>query len=116
MEASPVVHPSEKTLSSYGLGKLDDHQAEAVNRHLKDCAACQSRVAEMTSDTFLGRLREAQARPGSVLPVGSSIAGISKLDAGSSQTTPPPAQHFAPGPGRAPGLPWRTGHAKTWRI
>ena len=97
MEASPVVHPSEKTLRPYGLGKFDDHQAEAVNRHLKDCAACQSRVAEMTSDTFLGRLRDAQARPGSVLPVGSSIAGISKLDAGSSQTMPPPASTLPPG-------------------
>ncbi len=43
MEESPVVHPSEKTLSFYGLGKLDDHQAEAVNRHLKDCAACQGK-------------------------------------------------------------------------
>ena len=116
MEASPVVHPSEKTLRSYALGKLDDHQAQAVNRHLKDCAACQSRVAEMTSDTFLGRLRDAHARPGSVLPVGSSIAGISKLDAGSSQTSPPPAQHLASGSCRAPGLPWRTGHAKIRRI
>ena len=29
----------------------------------------------MTSDTFLGRLQDAQARPASIPPVGSSLAG-----------------------------------------
>ena len=68
MEASPVVHPSEKTLSSYGLGQLDDHQAETVNRHLKDCAACQSRVAEMNAGIGLVPLAPLTDVPAAVLP------------------------------------------------
>ena len=34
MDAAPSLHPTDQTLSSYGLGKLDDRSAEAVNEHL----------------------------------------------------------------------------------
>ena len=57
-----AVHPTDQILQSYGLGKLDDASAESVNKHLEGCAACQGRVAEMSSDSFLGRLRGAQGR------------------------------------------------------
>ncbi len=34
MGVTPAVHPSDQTLSTYGLGKLDDASAESVNKHL----------------------------------------------------------------------------------
>ena len=39
MDARPATHPTDQTLSSYGLGKLDDRAAEAVNEHLILCSA-----------------------------------------------------------------------------
>ena len=95
--AAPTAHPSDQTLQSYGLGKLDDLQAEAVGKHLEECDACRGRVAEVTSDTFLGRLRDAQARPESIPPVGSSLAGLSKLGGESRTPAPPPASTLPPG-------------------
>jgi hypothetical protein len=34
MGATAAVHPTDETLQSYGLGKLDDCSAEAVSSHL----------------------------------------------------------------------------------
>ncbi len=97
MAAPAAVHPSEQTLQSYGLGKLDDMLSEAVAKHLAECDSCRVRVAELTSDTFLGRLQEAQARPASIPAVGSSLPGMSKLDGDSRTPSPPPASTMPPG-------------------
>jgi serine/threonine protein kinase len=58
--APPSPHPTDQTLSSYGLGKLDEVSAEGVNKHLEGCPDCRKLVAEMSSDSFLGRVRDAQ--------------------------------------------------------
>ncbi|MGD0042691.1 MAG: bifunctional serine/threonine-protein kinase/formylglycine-generating enzyme family protein, partial [Isosphaeraceae bacterium] len=58
---------------------------------------CRRRVAEVTSDSFVGRLRDAQARPESVPPVGSSLEGWSKLGEESRTPSPPPASTLPPG-------------------
>jgi PEGA domain len=70
---APALHPPDQTLCSYGLGKLDADAAESVNKHLESCPECRCRVAELSSDGFLGRLREAQARPDSPSPTDSSV-------------------------------------------
>ena len=97
MDAHAALHPTDQTLSSYGLGKLDDASAEAVNKHLEQCPACRKRVAEMSADSFLGRLRDAQARPDSPVPLISSTAGLSMLAGGSASSAPPPASSLPPG-------------------
>jgi serine/threonine protein kinase len=97
MGATVAVHPTDLTLQSYGLGKLDDASAESVNKHLEACADCQRRVAEMSSDSFLGRLRDAQGQPGSSGPIVSSLAGLSMLDGGSSPLAPPATSTLPPG-------------------
>jgi Protein kinase domain len=61
MNAPTSLHPTDQTLSSYGLGKLDDILAEAINKHLEQCPDCRKRVAEMSADSFLERVRDAQA-------------------------------------------------------
>ena len=51
MDAAPSLHPTDQTLSSYGLGKLDNRAAEAVDEHLIHCSDCRKRVAEMSADS-----------------------------------------------------------------
>src|SRR5262249_13342033 len=71
--------------------KLDEAAAESVNQHLESCPACRRRVAELSSDSFLDRLRDAQGRPESIAPVVSSLAGLSMLAGNASSQAPPPA-------------------------
>jgi serine/threonine protein kinase len=97
MNASQTLHPTDQTLSAYGLGKLDDASAESVNKHVLSCSDCQRRVAELSSDSFLGRLRGAQGQADSHAPIMSSTDGLSMLAAGSGSTAPPPASTLPPG-------------------
>src|SRR5271163_4402150 len=97
MGATAAVHPTDQILQSYGLGKLDDFTAEAVSRHLEGCATCQRRITEMSSDSFLDRLRNVQGRPGSDRPVVASLSGLSILDRDSSTKAPPPKSALPPG-------------------
>src|SRR5579864_2085462 len=60
MESPASVHPADETLVSYGLGKLDDTLTESVGKHLEECDPCRRRVAELSSDSFLGRLQGAR--------------------------------------------------------
>jgi formylglycine-generating enzyme required for sulfatase activity/serine/threonine protein kinase len=60
MGATAAVHPTDPILQAYGLGKLDDVSAESVDQHLESCPDCQRRVAELSSDEFLGRLQNAK--------------------------------------------------------
>jgi serine/threonine protein kinase len=100
MAAHPISHPTDRTLSSYGLGKLDDASSKIVNQHVESCPDCRRRVAELSSDRFLGRLRDAQAhgRPNSPAPAMSATDGQSMLAGGDhSKSAPPPASSLPPG-------------------
>src|SRR5262249_37660173 len=97
MNARPDPHPTDRTLHDYGLGQLDDASAESVNAHLEGCPECRQRVAALTSDSFLGRLRDAQAQPDSFRPAVSSTAGLSLLGAAPAAASPPPASTLPPG-------------------
>jgi WD40 repeat protein/serine/threonine protein kinase len=63
MDPSPPLHPTDEALASYGLGKIRGALADSVDRHLEECVACRQRVAELSSDSFLDRLRQAHAQP-----------------------------------------------------
>jgi anti-sigma factor ChrR (cupin superfamily) len=43
MNAIAPVHPTDQTLRSYGMGKLDDAEANTVSHHLETCSDSQSR-------------------------------------------------------------------------
>ena len=94
MNAQPSPHPTDQTLYAYGLGKLDDAAAGSVHRHLEACPDCRRRVAELSSDSFLGRLRDAKARPDSARP--RRLRHRRPLDARRARRMPGTA------PGRAP--------------
>jgi hypothetical protein len=57
------AHPSEPVLKAFGLGRLESPAAEAVGRHVEACSACRDRVASLSADSFLGRVRNAHAAP-----------------------------------------------------
>ena len=97
MNAQPSPHPTDRTLSAYGLGQLDDAAAGSVHTHLEGCPDCRRRVAEVTSDSFLGRLRDANARPDSGGPAVSATDGLSMLDGGAAEPATPPADTLPPG-------------------
>jgi serine/threonine protein kinase len=91
MDAHPAPHPTDRTLHAYGLGKLDDASAESVNVHLEGCPDCRQRVAMLSSDSFLGCLRDAKdRRPESLHPAVSSTDGLSLLGTASGEAAPPP--------------------------
>jgi len=99
MDAVQTRHPSDQTLHAYGLGKLDEATAESVNKHLGSCPDCRERVAGLTSDSFLGRLRDVhgERRPDPSGPAVSSTDGLSAMSAASMSATPPPASTMPPG-------------------
>ncbi len=76
-------HPTPDTLRAYGLGKLDDASAKAVQEHLDDCLECRRQVAEMSPDSYLGSVRDARKGPQNSI-VGSSGPGL--LPTGSAIT------------------------------
>src|SRR4051812_35780096 len=94
--ATSSVHPSDQTLSSYGLGKLDDMLAGAVYTHLEQCPECRKRVAEMSSDSFLDRVRHAQ-KPSGKSTLGESLGVGTQSLRGVNTPAPPPADTLPPG-------------------
>jgi serine/threonine protein kinase len=45
-------HPSDKTLTSFRLGHLDENAAALVEQHLETCPECWRRAASMSSASF----------------------------------------------------------------
>ena len=89
MGVTAAVHPSDPVLQAYGLGKLDDVSAESVDKHMESCRACRQRVAELSSDEFLGRLQNAKV--GSDKPAaGWSPFGASSTEGVRRPVIPPP--------------------------
>ena len=89
MGASAAVHPTDPTLQDYGLGKLDDTSAESVCKHLASCPDCERRVAELSSDEFLGRLQNARVKSDKSA-AGWSPFGVSSTESACGAVVPPP--------------------------
>ena len=98
-----AVHPTDQALQAYGLGKLEDALAESVSTHLESCPDCRRRVGEMSSDSFLGRLRNAQGSP-ELSATNRAQVGDSNADRGPAVAiAPPPADTMPPGLADHPG-------------
>ena len=97
MEAPSSLHPDDRTLSDYGLGKLDDELAGTVDAHLEGCPDCRQRVAGLTSDSFLGRFREVHKPSARSIPGGSLDGGTLGFLQGKAPLPPPSADTLPPG-------------------
>ncbi len=53
-------HPSADQLHAFGRGELPPEVADAVERHVAECASCCRALEEAPGDTFEGRLRQAR--------------------------------------------------------
>src|ERR1700678_842092 len=95
MGATAAVHPTDPILQDYGLGKLADVSSDSVSKHLESCDSCRRRVAELSSDEFLGRLQRARVTPD------QAASGQSPDAASSTEGTP---SHVVP-PARLDALP-----------
>ncbi len=94
MNAVAKLHPTEETLRSFGLGKLDDTSAHTVSQHLEDCPECRSLVAELPDDSFVGRFRGAQGLE--PLMSGRSQPGRAPSDESADALAPPPYSTLPP--------------------
>ncbi|HVC98202.1 MAG TPA: protein kinase [Pirellulales bacterium] len=90
MSALKTTCPPESLLSDFGLGKLDAAGAETISQHIETCADCRQRVAGISGDTFVGRLRQAggaaqpAARRERTYVPGESLANAANSTDGSS--------------------------------
>ena len=91
MDADNSNHPSDQTLRAYAVGKLYGGLAELTHSHLSGCGECRQRVAEMSADTFLGRLRDAQPRPDSPVPLAAPLPGMSLTEGSEASIKRPPS-------------------------
>ena len=57
-----MKHPTEDELAAFGLGKACWAFGRYGVAHLEACDDCRRRVAELSADSFLGRLQAAEAR------------------------------------------------------
>jgi serine/threonine protein kinase len=96
MSARRSLHPTDRDLRDYSLGKLDDNATDSIQSHLDCCINCRERVAAMTSDSFLSRLREVQAGPESPLPRGAPLPAPVTLRSGTGGTSARPASLIPP--------------------
>ncbi len=96
MDARFLSHPTDRTLRAYGLGKLDDDSAELVHKHLERCPACRNRVAELSTDSFLQRIRHTQ-KPSANSTGGASLAGRTQSDNVMNSRPSPSATSLPPG-------------------
>jgi serine/threonine protein kinase len=69
MDAPRVAHPTDPILQAYGLGKLDEMAAVAVERHLEGCDTCRRRASELSGETLS---ESAAANAESAPPAGGS--------------------------------------------
>jgi serine/threonine protein kinase len=65
-----VKHPSADQLAAFGLGKLLGPSADTVVAHLETCVDCRQAVANISADSFVGRIQvaDAGAAPSAVPP------------------------------------------------
>ncbi|HEV3339397.1 MAG TPA: protein kinase, partial [Pirellulales bacterium] len=113
MAVQNATCPPESMLSDFGLGKLDLASAETVSQHLETCADCRHRVAGISGDSFVGRLRQAGGgaqpsgrRERTYVP-GESLANAANSTDGSSlrEDGPPGPSRTEDGRGRPSHIP-----------
>ncbi|HUY34058.1 MAG TPA: protein kinase [Pirellulales bacterium] len=109
MNVQNATCPPESQLADFGLGKLDAASADTVSQHLETCADCRQRVAALSGDSFVARLRnvpghdagpgQAPARIDRTFMAGESAANST----GSEETPRDESRRVAPA--RKPAAP-----------
>lgn len=53
------IHPTNQELTAFGLGKLDESEAEPISEHLAVCDPCMATLTGIESDTFVDLIERA---------------------------------------------------------
>lgn len=91
MNPTPVVHPNEEILVSFGLGKTDEKTTVAIAEHLEQCSVCRSRVADLSSDSFIDRLTAVKISSGSSISE-NALSTVRSGERGPSSPLPLPSE------------------------
>ncbi|MHC5536929.1 serine/threonine protein kinase [Singulisphaera rosea] len=97
MDSLTSKHPENRILVAYGLGKLDDDLSLHVDEHLEQCANCRRRVAELSPDSFLGRLRDIGNSALNLPGPGASVVGTIGRDSAIGEQVTPTVDSLPPG-------------------
>jgi hypothetical protein len=95
MDAALSGHPTPEVLKSFILCKLDNTLAKSVENHLERCHGCRKLVADISADSFLVGLRDAQERGRAAN--GRPDHDESRDSERASEATPVPAHTLPPG-------------------
>ncbi|HTU22087.1 MAG TPA: protein kinase [Gemmataceae bacterium] len=90
-----VTHPTLHELIAFGLGKLPEGAAAVVAAHLEICPTCRQAVANVTPDSFLGKVRDAGPH-GSSFPPALERPGNAPSNAGQQPMTTPHCPNLPP--------------------
>jgi serine/threonine protein kinase len=91
MTARAAVHPSAESLQAYGIGKLADSTvADSIYQHLETCAECRNKVAAVTGDDFVLRMRNARRDGAASYPTRGGHETAADRNAAGQVTTGPP--------------------------
>jgi serine/threonine protein kinase len=96
MDVQPTHRPIDRTFRAYGRGQLDDASAESIAAHPQGRPDGR-RADDLSSDSVLGRLRDADPRHESLRSALSATDGLSLLDASGAAPDLPPADSLPPG-------------------
>jgi anti-sigma factor RsiW len=59
MDQTQLAHPTPQQLEAFGLGRLDEAEALALESHLADCPRCSEALEQLPADNFVAGLRGA---------------------------------------------------------
>jgi serine/threonine-protein kinase len=54
-----MIHPTPEQIAAFGLGKMDEAEALAIESHLAECSQCARALEKLPDDNFLAGLRGA---------------------------------------------------------
>jgi WD40 repeat protein len=73
MVESRTAHPTAQQLTDFSLGKISEAELSAIHKHLLACPECRRKAEDQGPDSFIGQLRQASAKDGTVPPQLSTL-------------------------------------------
>src|SRR5438132_1249370 len=88
MNPTQLTHPTTRQLEAFGLGRLDEAEALALESHLAECSECSRVLEELPADNFVARLRGAiDVQPTTRVEAGELAEAVTLTASSASSTT-----------------------------
>ncbi|HMC90033.1 MAG TPA: protein kinase [Gemmataceae bacterium] len=87
MNPTQLTHPTAKQLEAFGLGRLGEAEALALESHLAVCSECSRALEELPADNFVARLRGAmEVEPSTRVEAGELAEAVTLTGSPGSST------------------------------